>query len=113
MSRLQQALGAVIAEDPGRCAVVSARSAAAAASREYTGRFFISLKPRDERGASADQIIDRLRPQLARVPGVTLFLQAAQDVRVGGRSSRSQFQYTLQDANRTSSTPGRRGFSTS
>jgi multidrug efflux pump subunit AcrB len=63
------------------------------------GRFWVNLKPRSERKATADQIISRLRPQLARVPGVTLFLQAAQDVSMGGRPARSQFQYTLQDAN--------------
>ncbi|OWT57460.1 efflux RND transporter permease subunit [Candidimonas nitroreducens] len=65
-----------------------------------TGRFFISLKPKDEgRTASADQIINRLRPQLARVEGVRLFLQAGQDINVGGRLSRTQYQYTLTDAN--------------
>jgi multidrug efflux pump subunit AcrB len=63
-----------------------------------TARFFIGLKPRDERGATATQIIDRLRPQLAKVEGTTLFLQPAQDITVGGRISRGQYQYTLQDA---------------
>jgi HAE1 family hydrophobic/amphiphilic exporter-1 len=63
-----------------------------------TGRMFITLKPRDDRTASADQIIARLGPQLAKVEGARLFLQAAQDVRVGGRASRTQFQYTLQGA---------------
>ena len=58
----------------------------------------ITLKPRRERTAYADQIIARLRGQLDKVEGARLFLQAAQDVRVGGRASRTQFQYTLQDA---------------
>ena len=57
---------------------------------------FITLKPREERAENADQVIARLRPQLDKVPGAKLFLQAAQDVRVGGRTSRTQFQYTLQ-----------------
>ena len=61
-----------------------------------TGRMFITLKPRDQRDGSADQVIARLRPQLAKVEGAQLFLQSAQDVRVGGRSSRTQYQYTLQ-----------------
>jgi HAE1 family hydrophobic/amphiphilic exporter-1 len=61
-----------------------------------TGRMFITLKPRDERTTSADQIIARLRAPLNQVEGARLFLQAAQDVRVGGRASRTQFQYTLQ-----------------
>ena len=60
-----------------------------------TGRMFISLKPRSERDATADQIIARLRPKLAVVPGATLYLQAIQDVRLGGRISQAQYQYTL------------------
>src|SRR6185312_16264162 len=62
-----------------------------------TGRGFIVLKPRDERALSASQIIDRLRPQLARVQGANMFLQPAQDITVGGRIARASFQYTLQD----------------
>jgi multidrug efflux pump subunit AcrB len=57
------------------------------------------LKPHDERTATASQIIDRLRRQLAAVKGATVFLQAPQDITVGGRLSRGQYQYTLQDAN--------------
>src|SRR5207247_350545 len=60
-----------------------------------TGRMFIALKPRAERKLSADQVIARLRPKLAEVPGATLFLQAMQDVRLGGRVSQAQYQYTL------------------
>jgi HAE1 family hydrophobic/amphiphilic exporter-1 len=59
---------------------------------------FISLKPRDQRDVNADQVIARLRAKLDGVEGARLFLQAAQDVRVGGRPSRTQFQYTLQGA---------------
>ncbi|HEY7650897.1 MAG TPA: efflux RND transporter permease subunit, partial [Methylomirabilota bacterium] len=61
-----------------------------------TGRGFISLKPRSERDVTADQVITRLRPKLAQVPGATLFLQAVQDVRLGGRISNAQYQFTLQ-----------------
>jgi multidrug efflux pump len=60
-----------------------------------TGRMFVSLKPRAERKLSADEVIARLRPKLAQVPGATLFLQATQDVRLGGRVSQAQYQYTL------------------
>jgi hydrophobe/amphiphile efflux-1 (HAE1) family protein len=63
-----------------------------------TGRFFIGLKPRDQRSASAVAIINRLRPQAARIPGLSLFLQPAQDITVGGRIARGQYQYTLTDA---------------
>jgi multidrug efflux pump len=61
-----------------------------------SGRAFISLKPLAERKVTADQIISRLRPKTAGIPGATLFLQAVQDVRVGGRMSSAQYQYTIQ-----------------
>ncbi|HEY7307044.1 MAG TPA: multidrug efflux RND transporter permease subunit [Bryobacteraceae bacterium] len=61
-----------------------------------SANMWISLKPRSERNLTADQVINRLRGKLAHIPGATLFLQAAQDLRVGGRSSSSQYQYTLQ-----------------
>jgi multidrug efflux pump len=64
-----------------------------------TGRVFISLKPLEERQVSADQVINRLRHQLATVPGASLFLQSAQDLRVGGRSGNAQYQYTIQSDN--------------
>jgi multidrug efflux pump len=57
------------------------------------------LKPLDERHVSADQVINRLRGKLARIPGATLYMQAAQDFRVGGRGSNSQYQFTLQSDN--------------
>jgi multidrug efflux pump len=61
-----------------------------------SGFLYCSLKPRDQRDATASQVIDRLRPKLARVPGAATFLQAVQDIRVGGRQSSAQFQYTLE-----------------
>jgi HAE1 family hydrophobic/amphiphilic exporter-1/multidrug efflux pump len=60
---------------------------------------FINLKPREQRDASAAQVIQRLRPRLAPVEGIVLFMQASQDINVGARASRTQYQYTLQDAN--------------
>src|SRR3569833_169175 len=60
------------------------------------GFMFVSLKPLAERKISADGVIARLRRQLSAVPGATLFLQAVQDIRVGGRASNAQYQYTLQ-----------------
>src|SRR6185437_11496010 len=62
------------------------------------GRLFIQLKPRDERSLSADEVIQELRPKLATVPGMRTFLQSLQDIRLGGRLSKSTYQYTLQDA---------------
>jgi len=64
-----------------------------------TARFFLTLKPLEERKASADEIIARLRPKLARVPGATLYLQASQDLRVGGRSSSALYQFTMRGDN--------------
>ncbi len=61
-----------------------------------TGRMFIALKPRDERDLDADGVIGRLRPKLATVAGAPTFLQPVQDLRIGGRPSSSQYQYTLQ-----------------
>jgi HAE1 family hydrophobic/amphiphilic exporter-1 len=62
--------------------------------------FFLGLKPKDEgRKLTADQVIARLRPQIAKVPGISLFMQAGQDVNVGARQSRTQYQYTLTDVN--------------
>jgi multidrug efflux pump len=61
-----------------------------------SGFVFASLKPRGERKLSADQVIARLRPKLNQVAGARLFLQAAQDIRAGGRQSLAQYQYTLQ-----------------
>ena len=60
------------------------------------GGVFISLKPLEERGISAQQVIARLRGKMSSEPGLQIFLQAAQDIMMGGRSSRSQYQYTLQ-----------------
>ena len=60
------------------------------------GGIFLELKPLAERGMSVDKVIARLRAKLSHEPGVQIFLQPAQDLRMGGRSSRSQFQYTLQ-----------------
>ena len=64
-----------------------------------SGFTFASLKPLSERNISADQVIGRLRRELAQVPGANLFLQAVQDVRVGGRQANAQYQYTLQADN--------------
>ena len=64
-----------------------------------SGFVFMSLKPLAERKLSADQVIARLRRELAPVPGATLFLQAVQDIRIGGRLSNAQYQYTLQSDN--------------
>jgi hydrophobe/amphiphile efflux-1 (HAE1) family protein len=98
MRRLHLDLTRVIERDPD-VATVGSVFGGGIGNTPNTGRFFIGLKPHDQRNASASQIINRLRPQLAQVEGVVLYLQPAQDITVGGRISRGQYQYTLQDAN--------------
>ncbi|MGZ5121055.1 MAG: efflux RND transporter permease subunit, partial [Burkholderiales bacterium] len=98
MKRLHLALTRIIARDPD-VATVGSLFGSSTGSTSNTGRFFIALKPRDQRSASASQIVDRLRPQLTAVEGVILYLQPAQDITVGGRIARGLYQYTLQDAN--------------
>jgi HAE1 family hydrophobic/amphiphilic exporter-1 len=97
MKRRQEELGAIVQADPDVASV--AMSVGGSGGALNTGRMFITLKPRSDRGASAQQIIARLRPKLEKVQGARLFMQAAQDVRLGGRATRTQFEYTLQDAN--------------
>jgi multidrug efflux pump len=64
-----------------------------------TGFVYLALKPLDQRKISSSQVIDRLRPKLISLPGATVFLQAGQDLRIGGRQSNAQYQYTLQSDN--------------
>ena len=98
MMRLMHKLGAVILSDPDVAAFGSFTGSSGSAQTANTGRYFIVLKPRDERTLTSSQIIDRLRPKLAKVEGANLFLQPTQDITVGGRIARGSFQYTLQDA---------------
>ncbi|MFZ0912251.1 MAG: multidrug efflux RND transporter permease subunit [Candidatus Korobacteraceae bacterium] len=65
------------------------------------GRMFVTLKPLAQRKISVDQVIARLRPKLAHIPGATLFFQGVQDLQIGGRQSNAQFQYTLSGENLT------------
>jgi multidrug efflux pump len=93
-----KSLVAIVQNDPGVSTVI-AFSGGGAGTTTNTGRVFIALKPVADRRATADQIINRLRPKLAVVPGATLVLQAVQDVRIGGRASAAQYQYTIQSDN--------------
>jgi hydrophobe/amphiphile efflux-1 (HAE1) family protein len=95
MVRRQHLVTDVIEKDPD----IASYGTGIGGNRPINNGFvIIGLKPRDERNSDADQIITRLRPQLAKVPGIQLFVQAAQDLNVGGRTSRTQYQYTLQDS---------------
>ncbi len=90
----QQQFSDIVLSDPA----VDTVGAFTGGGSRNTARFFIQLKDLDKRKASADQVIARLRPKLSHIPGAALFLQPVQDVRVGGRMSNAQYQYTLQDA---------------
>jgi multidrug efflux pump len=70
-------------------------------SGNNSGRFFAQLKPLGQRKLTADQVIERIRPELEKIPGASLYLQAVQDINVGGRFSGAQYQYTLQADNLT------------
>jgi len=97
MKRLQQSLAEIVRQDPDVEAFMSnAGSRPGGIAGGNTGTLFLRLKPRHERELSADEIIQRLRPKLAQVPGIRVFLQNPPAISVGGRVTKSQYQYTLQ-----------------
>ncbi|MDQ2842916.1 MAG: efflux RND transporter permease subunit [Acidobacteriota bacterium] len=98
MQRKIARLAAIVQHDPA-VSTIEAFTGGGAGTTTNNGRCFIVLKPLGERNVTADQIINRLRPELNAVPGVTLYLQATQDVRIGGRMTAAQYQYTLQSDN--------------
>jgi hydrophobe/amphiphile efflux-1 (HAE1) family protein len=97
MSQLMLQLIDKIKADPAVESVTGFAGATGGNASESTGRMNIQLKPYDQRDATADQVVARLRPVVAQVPGVKFFMQVGQDINVGGRLSRTQYQYTLTD----------------
>jgi multidrug efflux pump len=95
MSKLMNRFANVLGQDPAVDGVIAFLGGGGAALN--SGHMFVTLKPIGERRLSADQVIARLRARLAPIPGATLYLQSVQDLRVGGRPSSSQYQYTLED----------------
>jgi multidrug efflux pump len=91
-------LASTVLEDPAVDAVMAFNGGGLGRALN-TGNMFLTLKPLAERKISADEVIARLRGKLARIPAVTLYLQPVQDLRVGGRMSNAQYQYTLQSDN--------------
>ena len=94
MSRLLTTFSLAIHEDPAVAGVTGSTGAATGGSPN-TARMFITLKPKEERGLDADRVVDRLRQSLASLPGAMLVMQPVQDLRIGGRLSSAQYQYTL------------------
>src|SRR5689334_13907843 len=96
MSDLANQLADIVKQDPAVSGVVGFVGSTGGNSAENSARMFIQLKPFAERpGDSARKVIQRLRPKVAQVPGVKYFMQAGQDINVGGRLSKTQYQYTL------------------
>jgi hydrophobe/amphiphile efflux-1 (HAE1) family protein len=96
----QRDIADIVRRDPDVQSVASFVGAGTVNATVNSGRLYINLKPRSQRRASAAQIIDRLRDATAPVQGIALYMQAAQDVQIDSRVSRTQYQFTLQDADR-------------
>ena len=95
MVKVQHRLTDIIGKDPD---VVSYAASVGGGRSINTGFLVMSLKPKDQRKSSADQVIQRLRRQFNTVSGGTAYLQAVQDINMGGRTTRTQYQYTLEDS---------------
>jgi hydrophobe/amphiphile efflux-1 (HAE1) family protein len=97
MAERQQALLDAVMRDPAVATVGAAVGAGGGNTTVNNGRVYIALKPKNQRG-SMDQVLARLRTNLAKIQGITLYMQAAQDITIGGRVSKTMYQYTLNDA---------------
>ena len=97
MAERQQALLDALMRDPAVATVGAAVGAGGGNTTVNNGRVYIALKPKSQRG-SMDQVLARLRTNLAKLQGITLYMQAAQDITIGGRVSKTLYQYTLNDA---------------
>ena len=98
MSQRQQELAKVILKDPDVESLSSFIGIDGTNTTLNSGRIQINLKPRDERKSTASEIIRRLQPELAAVEGITLYMQPVQDLTVEDRVSRTQYQYSMEDA---------------
>ena len=98
MVERQRVIADIVHRDPDVVSVASFVGAGTVNATMNTGRLYINLKPRDRRQASASAIMDRLRAATENVEGISLFMQAVQDVQIDSRVSRTQYQYTLEDA---------------
>ena len=102
MSVKQQQLAQMVLDDPAMLSVTAfVGGGGPGGGSSNVGNMFIALKPLNERPGrvSADQVVNRLRRKLTSVPGATLYLQAQQDIQIGGRGGAAQYQYTLSDEN--------------
>ncbi len=95
MANIQNELAAIISQDPGVSGVVGFVGSTGFSGAENVARMFIQLKPFSQRTDSAQKIIQRLRPKVAVIPGVKYFMQAGQDINVGGKLTKTEFQYVI------------------
>jgi multidrug efflux pump len=98
MERLQKQAMDVLANDPDVANVGSFIGSNNQAYASNQGRLYVALKPSDQRRSSSFQVIDRLRPQFAKIPGLGVFLVPSQDLRTGGRQSKALYQFTISDS---------------
>ncbi len=98
LAKSQQALAQVILKDPDVQSLSSFIGIDGTNTTPNSGRIQINLKPRDQRESTASEIIRRLQPELAKVNGITLYMQPVQDLTVEDRVSRTQYQYSMEDA---------------
>jgi hydrophobic/amphiphilic exporter-1 (mainly G- bacteria), HAE1 family len=96
MVRHQRELAAIVHEDPTVDSFMSGIGGGRSSRANNTGRLFIRLKSRDQRTLSVDEVIQKLRPRLAAVPGIQSFMQNLPPIRIGGQLTKSQYQFTLQ-----------------
>ena len=94
MVQKQNLVTEIVKNDPAVASVTSAVGSGGGGSLN-TGRMFITLKPRNERNITATEVVARIRGKTARIPGIGVFLQAAQDIRIGGRATKGQYIYSL------------------
>ncbi len=99
MAERQEALAAAILDDPDVVSLSSFIGVDGANTTLNSGRFLINLKPRDDRRATASEVIRRLQEETAAVPGVSLYMQPVQDLTIDATVSRTQYQFVLEDAN--------------
>ena len=99
MSERQQKLNALLSKDPDVAEYMSVIGAGGPNNTNNNGRMMLSLKPLDERRATADEVMQRLRAEFAQVPGLRSYLQNPPPIRIGGRASKGQYQFTLQATN--------------
>ena len=97
MAKRQEALAGIILKDPAVASLSSFIGVDGTNASLNTGRILINLKPLEDRDANVTEVIRRLQPELAKLKGITLFLQPVQDLSVEDRVSRTQYQYTLED----------------